>query len=352
MNSRERFIAAIHRRPTDRRPLWFMRQAGRYLPEYRKLKQQYTFPHLVKTPELATEVTLQPLRRFPLDAAILFSDILVIPEALGQPYRFHETQGIEMTFTLDSPRKVAALDPGRIEEQLDYVPQALRLLRKELGKKKALLGFCGSPWTLAAYMIEGKSSPHFEKTKTFVFEHPKTFEKLLEKLTQALMTYLRMQIAAGADAIQIFDSWANACAGHCYQSLSLRWIQKIITALPSEFPVILFAKGMAHHAKALKETGAKVLSLDWTVRLSELLSQVGGNIALQGNLDPSLLNTQGDIVRAQTRKVLEDMAHHHGHIFNLGHGILPNAKLECVEAMVETVRTFEYPSPREVNENH
>ena len=340
MNSRERFLAAVDCQPTDRPPIWFMRQAGRYLPEYRALRQQHTFPTLITTPELATEVTLQPLRRFELDAAILFSDILVIPEALGQPYHFREKEGIAMAFTLDTPEAIQRLDPTAIEEKLAYVPAALRLLRRELGDDKALIGFCGAPWTLAAYMLEGCSNPHFGKAKTFALTQPQAFESLLETLTQALSTYLRLQFEAGVDAVQIFDSWAAAVPGPLYTDWSLKWIQRLISKLPSRCPVILFAKGRAHDAAALAATGSKVLSIDAAVQLSDLRRRLTHPVALQGNLDPIYLMSSPTVVRKATQGILNDMAPFKGHIFNLGHGILPEAKLACVEAMVETVHTY------------
>lgn len=340
MNSRERFLASLDCRPTDRPPIWFMRQAGRYLPEYRELRQKHSFPTMVTTPDLAAEVALQPLRRFALDAAILFSDILVIPEALGQPYHFCEKKGIGMAFTLDTPEAIRRLDPTTIEEKLAYVPATLRLLRRELGDRTALLGFSGAPWTLAAYMLEGRSSPHFRKAKTFALTHPRALSQLLSILTQAIGVYLRQQFEAGADAVQIFDSWAAAVPGSLYFDWSLKWTQRLIAELPPECPVILFAKGIGHHAVSLAAAGPQGLSLDATVRLSEVRRRLDQPIALQGNLDSAYLETSPQVVRAATQSILKDMALFDGHIFNLGHGILPGSKLSCVEAMVETVCCF------------
>ncbi|MBQ7331815.1 MAG: uroporphyrinogen decarboxylase, partial [Opitutales bacterium] len=250
MTSRERFLAACRCAPTDRVPAWVMRQAGRYLPEYRALKEKHDFLTLVRTPELAAEVTLQPARRFAqLDAAILFSDILTIPEALGQGYSFRESGGIAMDFTLDSEEKLAALGSAEdVPARLDYMAQAMRLARAELGENRALLGFAGSPWTLAVYMVEGGSAKQFSKIKRLAAEAPALFEALMEKLANAVAASLKMQIAAGADAVQIFDSWAALCTAGEYEKLSLRWIRKIIAALPAGVPVIVFAKGMAHLA--------------------------------------------------------------------------------------------------------
>ena len=341
MTSRERFLAAVRCQPTDRPPIWLMRQAGRYLPEYRDLKARYSFPTLVKTPELATEVALQPLRRFPdLDAAIVFSDILVVPEALGQPYDFLEGEGMRMAFALDSPNAVDRLDVSDIEEKLTYVAQTLRQLDRELGSQTVLLGFCGAPWTLAAYMIEGKPLLHCEKVQRFLFEHPSAFETLLQKITQALVAYLRLQVAAGVDAIQIFDSCASLCPGHRYEACSLKWIRMLVAALDYVCPIILFARSMSQHAEALVATGLQALSVDANVHMSALRKRLGEGIALQGNLAPSLLQTYPALVQSATQELLKDMASHPGYLVNLGHGVPPQAKIECVEAMVDTVRRF------------
>ena len=340
MSPRERFLAACACKRTDRPPIWIMRQAGRYLPEYRQLKTKYNFVELISTPELATEVSLQPLERFALDAAILFSDILVIPEAMGQPYHFSEGKGIAMDFALDSPAAIAQLETKAVGERLSYVPETLRLLREALGEQKALIGFGGAPWTLAAYMVEGGGSVNFERLKALAYAHPVILEQLLEKLTQALIQYFRLQITAGADAIQIFDSCAGLCPGPQYEELSLKWIRRIIAAMPKGFPIILFARGMTVHAKTLAKTGARVLSLDWTAQLEDVREQVESSIALQGNLDPTVLNTKPEVVVRETERLLFSMQGSEGYIFNLGHGILPEAKLENVETLVDTVKGF------------
>ncbi|HEU5079960.1 MAG TPA: uroporphyrinogen decarboxylase [Opitutaceae bacterium] len=341
MTSRERFLAACACQPLDRPPIWIMRQAGRYLPEYRELKAKSSFLHMVKTPELAAEVTLQPLRRFALDAAILFSDILVIPEALGQPYTFRDQGGIAMEYALDSRERVKALaGPSAVEERLSYVARALKLLRKELGDQKALLGFGGSPWTLACYMVEGGSSDDFNGIKQLFYTDRGLFDALMEKLTEALIVYFKMQIAAGVDAIQIFDSWGGIVAGPDYVCASLHWIRKIVAALPPEFPIILFARGTCSHLTDQAFAGIKVLSLDWTVDLGIARHAVPGNVALQGNLDPVLMQTTPHIVVNEATRLLEMMRDSRGHIFNLGHGIAPTAKIECVAALVDRVTTW------------
>lgn len=341
---RKSFLTACKGEKLERPPVWMMRQAGRYLPEYRALKEKYNFHQMVKTPELAMEVTMQPMMRFAFDAAIIFSDILVIPEAMGQGYSFKEKEtggGIAMDYALDSAKKIEKLDEKNIEEKLSYVGEALRLVRTEIGNEKALLGFGGSPWTLATYMIEGGSTKEFTKVNAFAYSEPKLFEKLLNKITNALIDYFKMQIRAGVDAIQIFDSWGSACTGSEYWNLSLKWIKKIIDALPEDFCFIVYAKGMAIHAKDLLRTGAKVLSVDWTVKMADLRKTVPGKYTLQGNLDPNLMTTTTEIVRSATLKILENMSPYPGFIFNLGHGITPQAKIENVEAMVETIINFE-----------
>ncbi len=338
MNSRERLLAAARCQPVDRPPLWVMRQAGRYLPEYRALKEQHDFLTLAKTPELAAEVTLQPLQRFSLDAAILFSDILIVPEALGQPYHFRDQGGIGMDFSLDSVEKIRALcSPAIVREKLDYVAQALRLVRRDLGEATALLGFAGSPWTLACYMVEGGSSKDFAQVKALARDEPALFGELMDKLATAVAELLSMKIENGVDAVQIFDSWGAACPGELYWDWSLRWIKAVIDRLPATTPVIVYAKGMGEHLSALAQTGASVLSLDWTVDLPSAHDALGGKLAVQGNLDPAIMTTDAETVRAATTALLDSMRGRNGHIVNLGHGITPDAKIECMQALVDTV---------------
>jgi uroporphyrinogen decarboxylase len=318
-----------------------MRQAGRYLPEYRELKARHDFQTLVRTPALATEATLQPLRRFALDAAILFSDILVIPEALGQGYRFGDPGGISMDYRLENRAQVDALaGADAVPERLSYVADALSLVKGELGGRKALLGFGGSPWTLATYMVEGGSSEAFSRIKALFYSDRPTFEALMEKLVAALIVYFRMQVGAGADAIQIFDSWGGIVAGPDYEAASLHWIRRIVAALPAGFPVILFARGAGTQLAAQAATAARVISVDWTVDLAAAARSLPPDVAVQGNLDPVLMNTAPGIVRRETVRLLESMRGRPGHIVNLGHGILPEARIECMEALVDAVATW------------
>lgn len=342
MSARARFLAAARCEEVDRPPLWLMRQAGRYLPEYRKLKERYDFLTLAQTPELAAEVTLQPLARFPLDAAIIFSDILVIPEALGQPYRFREQGGITLDFAIDSPAQLQKLSLDALEERLAYVPAALRLVKKDLGERAALLGFCGSPWTLAAYMLEGGPSNDFAKARRLFYEESEVFRQLLELLTRALIRYLRMQIEAGADAIQIFDSCASHCSWSAYEGFSLRWIRRLIAGLPPEIPIIVFARGMSHRAFDLTSSGASVIALDHGVDLPETSLKLPEDVAVQGNLDPILMAGPREPLRRATRDLLLRMQTRRGFILNLGHGMIPSANPDNVQLLTELVR--EVPS--------
>jgi uroporphyrinogen decarboxylase len=342
MTARERFLAACAGAPVDRPPVWLMRQAGRYLPEYRALKLAHDFSTLVRTPALAAEVTLQPLRRYALDAAIIFSDILTIPEALGQPYHFRETGGIALDFALATAARFQALRVDGVAERLGFIGDALRLVRRAL-PDTALLGFAGAPWTLAAYMVEGGSPAPEPAVARLARAEPARFHALMEKLAQAVAASLRLQIAAGADAVQLFDSWASLCPTEKYAEWSLRWVREIIAALPPATPVILFAKGRAAHAAALRATGARVLSLDTTVDLAAFRAAHPG-VTTQGNLDPRLLEGEPAVVVEATRQLLRAAAGP-GHIVNLGHGITPPARLESVAALVETVGREGRPTP-------
>jgi len=339
MNSRERILAACRCQPVDQTPVWMMRQAGRFLPEYRELRQKHDFLNLVRTPELAREVTLQPLRRFPLDAAILFSDILVIPEALGQPYSFRDRGGIALDFALEQSSDLKRLQvPGAVD-RLSYVFDAIRLLRSELGNDKALLGFGGSPWTLACYMIAGGSDPNCLPARRLFRLDPVFLSELLSLLSDLLAEYFLRKIEAGVDAIQIFDSWAALCPTIDYQEMSLKWIQRIIDQLPRDFPVIVFAKGMAHRWQDIQKAGATVVSCDWTTPVADFRKAWHeAGLAWQGNLDPVVLTTDRETVIRETKRVLDLNQGLPGHIFNLGHGMIPQALPELVPDLCETIR--------------
>ena len=340
ITDRERFRLALRGENLGRPPLWVMRQAGRYLPEYRKLKEKYDFTTMVKTPELATEVTMQPLARFELDAAIFFSDILVIPEAMGQPYSFREKGGIQMEFPILCKSDFDRLEKVDVNSQLKYVKSGLEMLRTKLGDQKALLGFCGSPWTLACYMIDGGSSEGFPKTISLAKEKPVLFGELMEKITSVLVDYVRMQFLCGIDALQIFDSWHSLCPEKLAWEWSLKWIKEIISKNKGENSIILYAKAPQNRLELLRKTGADGLSLDQSHDLSRCRKMLHSPLCLQGNLPPEIMETNPENVRSKTLELLEKLKGDGGHILNLGHGIRPGAKIECMETLVETNRSF------------
>ncbi|MCF7864520.1 MAG: uroporphyrinogen decarboxylase [Kiritimatiellales bacterium] len=337
---RERFLRACTCKPVDRPPIWMMRQAGRSLPEYRQLKEGYKFTELVQNPELAAEVTLQPIRRFGFDAGIVFSDILVIAEAMGQKYELMDKGGVRMDFELNSKADVDKLDPSRVLDHIGYTPAAIRIARKELGTERALLGFAGSPWTLASFMVEGGSSRENTRSRAMLYSEPKLFHALLEKITEATITYLKAQIEAGADAIQIFDSQGGTLAPNVFWDISGRWMQQIVEALGNKVPTIVFARNVHHNWNEVVQTGASALGIDWGVRLSDVCKEIPGTVAVQGNLDPALLIAKPAAAIGETQRILEEMRGRDGFIFNLGHGVPPDADLEAIAAVTQTVQNF------------
>lgn len=338
--NRQRFLDACNCRAVDRPPVWLMRQAGRALPEYRKLKSKNDFLKLVRTPELAAEVTLQPVRRFDFDAAILFSDILVTAEGLGQGYKFRDGGGIQMNFPLENAGDIKKLDESAIEQKLDYIPQALKLIKKDLNGKNALIGFAGSPWTIANFMLEGGSAKDFTRAKYLFHTQPDIFVLLMEKLTVAVTKLLAMQIEAGAEVVQIFDSLGGLLPQNDFAEASAKWIRQIISQLGHKVPVIVFAKDIHGNWNDLISTGANILGIDSGLRLSDVRTMLPPEIGVQGNLDPFLLLTTPEKVATSTKSILSDMRGVRGHIFNLGHGVPPDAKLENIAALVETIRNF------------
>ncbi|HTL58289.1 MAG TPA: uroporphyrinogen decarboxylase [Candidatus Limnocylindrales bacterium] len=342
LSNRQRFLEACYCRPVDRPPIWLMRQAGRALPEYRALKEKHSFLELVQSPELATEVTLQPIRRFGFDAAILFSDILVVAEGLGQRYEFRERGGIQMEFLIKSAADVERLEVEAVTERLQYVAKALPLIKSALGDRTALIGFAGSPWTLANFMIEGGGVKEYTKAKALFYSDHVLFSRLLEKLTTAVTRFLQLQIDAGAEAVQIFDSLGGVLSDGNFGPASALWINQIVAALNGRVPVIVFAKGVHGNWTDLARSGAQVLGLDWNLNLAETAGRLPRNVGVQGNLDPSLLATTPEAVKSETLRILREMRGRAGHVFNLGHGVPPNAKLENIECLVETVRAYEH----------
>ena len=340
LNGRDRFLRACRCQAVDRPPVWLMRQAGRALPEYRQLKERFSFLDLVRTPGLAAEVTLQPIKRFGFDAAILFSDILVVCEAMGQGYHFREGGGIQMDYRVASTSDIDKLQPEAVDERLQYASAALGLIKTALEGRTALIGFSGSPWTLANFMLEGGSSTNFTRARGLLEEDPRAYKLLMRKLRQAIIGYLRMQIKAGADALQIFDTLGGALGPDRFAAASGDWIAEIIAELDSPVPVIVFSKGVNDSWEVLQRTGAQVLGVDWTVDLAAVRSLLPANVAVQGNLDPALLLASPEETAAATRRLLESMGGCRGHICNLGHGVPPEARLDSIRALVTTVQQF------------
>jgi uroporphyrinogen decarboxylase len=335
------FLRACRRQPVSRTPIWVMRQAGRYLPAYQAVRAKHDFQKMYKTPALAAEITTQPIEILGFDAAILFSDILVIPEAMGMKLEFIEGNGPKFPQPLRSAEDIARLRMPKIEEALDYVLEAVQLTNRRLAGAVPLIGFCGSPWTLATYMVEGGGSKEFTHVKSMMFRQPQLVHLLLEKVTAALVDYLNAQIRAGVHAVQIFDSWGYALSPDDYEDFSLRYMRRLIAKVKHNgVPVIYFLRGHGCGLEKLAASGAEVLSLDWTIDLAEARQRIGAGVALQGNLDPTVLFATPDIVRIQTKKILEKMAGADGHIFNLGHGILPETPVKNVKALVNAVREY------------
>jgi uroporphyrinogen decarboxylase len=333
----DRFLRACRSEPVDRPPLWIMRQAGRYLPEYRALRQNVDFLTMCKTPELAVEASLQPLRRFPLDASIIFSDILLPLEALGVRMTF--APGPKLAEPIRTRAQVEALARGSAADTVPFVAEAIGLLRRELDGRTPVIGFCGAPFTLAAYLVQGEGKEGFGAVKTMLYREPATLEHLLERLAAAMTDYLTLQIAAGAQAVQIFDSWAGLLAPDVYERFALRWVRAIVDGVRDlGVPVIYFLNGGPHLIDQAATAGADVLGLCWRTPLEVAAARVGPHLALQGNLDPHALFADPGEVRRLAGDVLARMAGRRGHIMNLGHGILPDTPIAGVEALVEAVQ--------------
>jgi uroporphyrinogen decarboxylase len=340
------FIRALLRQTVERTPVWMMRQAGRYLPEYRRVREQAgSFMNLCTNPELACEVTLQPLDRFRLDAAILFSDILTIPDAMGLGLHFIEGEGPRFSRPLSTEEDIRRLTGVGLEERLGYVPAAVRLIQRELQGRVPLIGFSGSPWTLATYMVEGGSSKDFRHVKAMLYDRPDLLHELLGKLATAVAAYLNAQIAAGVNAVMLFDTWGGSLTAGQYQDFSLRYAKRILDQLDlkqngTTQPAILFTKGGGLWLEAMAATGYDALGLDWQTPIADARRRVGGKVALQGNLDPVALYASPDVIRGEVKRILTDFGHGTGHVFNLGHGVHPGIPPEHVGAMVEAVHEF------------
>ena len=347
----DRLLRALRRESTDCTPVWLMRQAGRYLPEYRKTRKQAgSFLGMAKNPEIACEVTLQPLRRFDLDAAILFSDILTVPDAMGLGLYFVEGEGPKFERTVRTMADAEKLAVPDMETELRYVMDAVRLIRKELDGKAPLIGFSGSPWTLACYMVEGGGSDNYAKIKALALNDPATLHRLLSVNTDAVIAYLSAQRAAGAQALQVFDTWGGVLSPAMYREFSLPYLQRIAKELDrgngdERAPLILFGKGNAPYLEELAASGTDAVGVDWLVELSEAARRTGGKVALQGNLDPAALYGSPDAIRAQVRAALDSYAagnggSRDGHVFNLGHGMSPDMNPDHVAVLVDAVHEY------------
>ena len=342
----DRFLRALARQPVDKTPVWMMRQAGRYLPEYRQVRGQAgDFMSLCKNTELACEVTLQPLERFELDAAILFSDILTIPDAMGLGLYFAEGEGPKFHKPLRSEADIDQLEVINTAVDLTYVTDAVSMIRQELNGRVPLIGFSGSPWTLATYMIEGQSSRDFTRAKTMLYTQPELLHQLLEKLALSVIDYLNAQILAGAQVVQIFDTWGGALSHSAFLEISHPYMPKIVNGLIKQadgrdVPVILFTKGGGLWLEAMADTGCDCLGLDWSVDLGAAHQRVGDKVALQGNMDPAILRAKPEVIRGEVKRILGSFGENDGHVFNLGHGITPDINPDNAKIFIDAVHEF------------
>ena len=336
MNSKKIFINACYGNKVDRTPIWIMRQAGRYLPEYREIRKKHTFHQMMHTPELMEKVTMLPLNRYQLDAAIMFSDILVIPEALGMNFKLVPSIGPVFNNTLDINDLIKNLNYN--DKYFLNIYDGIKNIKNTLNNEKALIGFSGSPWTIACYMIEGKPSKDYRNIRSLIYENQKSYHLLMDKLTNTIITYLKGQIIAGVDAIQIFDTNGSFLSKSNFEKFSLPYIKRIIDALNQfNIPIILFVKGGGHWLELLEQSGANVLGIDWTISLKYAKEQIKNRISLQGNLDPAVLLSSNEIITDEVKKVLKSYGKGYGHIFNLGHGITPDVSPDAVQTIINTI---------------
>ena len=344
----DRLLRALRREPLDRTPLWIMRQAGRYLPEYRATRERAGgILDLIRNPQLACEVTLQPVERFDLDAAILFSDILTIPDAMGRGLFFETGEGPRFERPVRTAEDIDSLRAPDPERDLGHVLEAVRTIVRALAGRVPLIGFAGSPWTLATYMVEGGSSRDFPRTKTLAFAQPELMHRMLAVLAESVSAYLAAQVRAGAAAVQVFDTWGGALGHAAYREFSLAYMERIVRDLRERHacaaPVILFTKGGGQWLEAIAASGCDAIGVDWTTDLAEARKRTGGRVALQGNMDPALLRATPARIRAEVAAVLDSFGHGSGHVFNLGHGITPDIDPANVQVLVDAVREL---SPR------
>ncbi|MFC2094145.1 uroporphyrinogen decarboxylase [Bacteroidota bacterium] len=333
------FLRACKRQHVERTPIWIMRQAGRYLPEYRAVRKNHDFLTMCKTPELAAEVTIQPVDLIGVDAAIIFSDILVIPEAMGMHLEMLEEKGPVFNRPIRNERDAGTLKQLTAQEDLKYVLDAISLTKKELNGRVPLIGFSGAPWTLLSYMVEGQGSKTFSNVKKLIYNNPELAHKILNKLTDAVADYLSAQIEAGADAVQIFDTWAGMLSPRDYLIFALKYVNQVISKVKrKDEPIIYFPKGVHYRMRTTADCGADVIGMDWTIDMAKARDKIGDKVAIQGNLDPTVLYAEPDFIRREAKKVLQSFGEGTGHIFNLGHGILPDIKPEHAKALVDFVK--------------
>jgi len=343
MLKNDRYIKAALSQPVDKTPVWMMRQAGRYLPEYRELRAQAgDFMSLCTNPELACEVTLQPLRRYDLDAAILFSDILTIPDAMGLGLYFKTGEGPAFKTPISDINDINKLSVPDIFDELKYVTDAVSTIRKSLKNETPLIGFSGSPWTLATYMVEGGTTKNFGKVKGMMFAEPQSMHKLLDVLAKSVTAYLNAQIESGAQAVMIFDTWGGVLSTRDYHDFSLQYMQQIIDGLIREkdgnkIPVTMYTKGGAGWLEQMASTGADCIGLDWTIDINQARARIGDKVSLQGNMDPCILYSTPELIEKEVADILAKFGKGSGHVFNLGHGIHPSIDPENVKAYVDAV---------------
>ncbi|GAB4265706.1 MAG: uroporphyrinogen decarboxylase [Thermoleophilia bacterium] len=350
MTADYRFLRACRREEVDRTPVWMMRQAGRYLQEYRALRAKHSFLEMCRTPELAAEVTLQPLRRFAFDAAIIFADILLPLPGMGIDLTFAKGEGPVIGNPVRTAADVEALRPLDPEAHVPFLAEAIRIVRRELAGKVPLIGFSGAPFTLASYVLEGGGSKNFVATKTLMYGEPRVWHRFMEKMSDVIVTYLEYQVAAGAQALQLFDSWVGILSPADYREFVLPYSQRVIGALAGTVPLIHFGTDTATLLPAMKEAGADVLGVDWRVDLADAWALVGEDVGLQGNLDPITLYAPPEVIEARVRRVLESAGGRRGHIFNLGHGVLPTTPPEHVGVMVDAVQRLSARRPAVEND--
>jgi uroporphyrinogen decarboxylase len=332
-------LRTLKKETVERPPVWMMRQAGRYLPDYIKLRDKYSFFERVQTPELACQITLQPVDQVGVDAAIIFSDILVVAQAMGMEVQLIENKGPMLPEPIRNVKDLGRIRIPHQQEKLGYVFEALKLAKKELNGRVPLIGFAGAPWTLLCYMVQGQGSKTFDEAKAFCYQQPEVAHPLLQMITDTTIAYLKEQVIAGADAVQIFDSWAGLLGPEDFENLSLQYIRQIVNAIKDKVPTILFAKGAWHSLRAMAETGAHGLGIDWCITPQMARQFAGNDVVLQGNFDPAKLLSPRPVIRKEVKAMLDAFANHR-HIANLGHGILPSVPVDHARTFVDTVKEY------------